>query len=244
MRQAGRIAATALKLAGQAVRVGITTKELDTIIRKYIRSQGAQPSFLGYGGFPASACISVDEEVIHGIPGPRALQEGNIVSIDVGAYYKGYHGDCANTFPVGSVAPQAMKLIEVTRQSFYEGLRFARAGMRLGDLGAAIQQHAEAHGFSVVRVFVGHGVGRDLHEDPNVPNVGNPGKGLRLEPGMTIAIEPMINEGVFDVRVLSDEWTVVTTDGKRSAHYENTVLVTQEQPEILTLPFEGEIHAH
>ena len=235
MKEAGAIAATALQLAGQAIRPGVTTAELDSIIRRYIVKHDAKPSFLGYGGFPASACISVDQELIHGIPSSsRKLEEGSIVSIDVGAYFRGWHGDCANTFPVGTVSPEAQRLIEVTRQSFFEGIQFAKKGFRLGDIGSAIQRYVESNGYSIVRKYVGHGVGRALHEEPNVPNYGTAGRGVRLEPGMTIAIEPMVNEGVDDVYTLQDKWTVVTRDGKLSAHYENTIAITGGEPIILT----------
>lgn len=234
MRQAGRIAKNALILAGKLIRAGITTAEIDAEIERYISSENATPSFKGYGGFPASACISVNEEVIHGIPGDRIILEGDIVSVDVGACYEGYHGDCAATFPVGNVSKEVMALIETTRQCFYEGIKFARTGYRVSDISSAIQNYAEARGFSVVRQFVGHGIGSSLHEAPEVPNFGRPGHGPRLIPGMVIAIEPMINMGKHTVRVLSDDWTVVTVDGKPSAHYENTILITESDPEILT----------
>jgi len=234
LRQAGRIAKNALIMAGKLIRAGITTAEIDAEIERYIRSENAVPSFKGYGGFPASACISVNEEVIHGIPGDRVILEGDIVSVDVGACYEGYHGDCAATFPVGNVSKEVMALIETTRQCFYEGIKFARAGYRVSDISSAIQNYAEAKGYSVVRQFVGHGVGSHLHEAPEVPNFGKPGHGPRLVPGMVIAVEPMINMGTFEVRVLSNNWTVVTVDGKPSAHYENTILITEDGPEILT----------
>ena len=235
MRQACRITAAARALAGEMVRPGVSTKEIDKAVHDYIVSQGAKPSFLGYHGFPASACISVNSTVIHGIPGGYVLQEGDIVSIDVGAFYKGFHGDCAATFPCGAVSAEAQKLIDVTKQSFYEGIRFAKRGHRVSDISHAIQTYVESNGFSVVRSFVGHGVGAQLHEEPEVPNFGAPGRGPRLLPGMTIAVEPMVNEGVYDVRVLRDGWTTVTADGKLSAHYENTVLITDGEPEILTV---------
>jgi methionyl aminopeptidase len=198
-------------------------------------SQGAKPSFLNYHGFPASTCLSVNNTVIHGIPGSYKLQEGGIESVDVGAYYKGFHGDCAATYPCGTISAEAQKLIDVTKQSFYEGIRFAKRGYRVSDISHAVQQYVESNGFSVVRSFVGHGVGAQLHEEPEVPNYGNPGRGPRLVPGMTLAIEPMVNAGVYDVRVLKDGWTTVTADGKLSAHYENTVLITDGEPEILTV---------
>ena len=235
MRRAGRITAQARALAGSMIKPGVTTLEIDKAVRRFIVSQGAKPSFLGYGGFPGSACISVNEEVIHGIPGGRVLQDGDIVSIDVGAYYKGFHGDCAATFACGSISADAQKLIDVTKQSFFEGIRYATRGNRVSDISHAIQTYVESNGFSVVRSFVGHGVGRQLHEEPEVPNFGKAGHGPRLLRGMTLAIEPMVNEGVYDVRVLKDGWTTVTADGKLSAHYENTVLITDGEPEILTV---------
>ena len=235
MRQACKITAAARALAGEMVRPGVTTKEIDKAVHDYIVSQGAKPSFLGYGGFPASACISVNSTVIHGIPDGYVLKDGDIVSVDVGAYYKGFHGDCAATFPCGTISAQAQKLIDVTRQSFYEGICFAKKGNRVSDISHAIQTYVESNGFSVVRTFVGHGVGAQLHEEPQVPNFGAPGRGPRLLPGMTLAIEPMVNAGVYDVKILKDRWTTVTADGKLSAHYENTVLITDGEPEILTV---------
>ena len=235
MRQACRITAAARALAGEMVRPGVSTKQIDKAVYDYIVSQGAKPSFLNYNGFPASACISVNSTVIHGIPGGYVLKEGDIVSIDVGAYYQGFHGDCAATFACGAISAEAQKLITVTEQSFFEGLRFAKRGHRVSDISHAIQLHVESNGFSIVRSFVGHGVGAQLHEDPEVPNYGPAGRGPRLLPGMTLAIEPMVNAGVYDVRVLKDGWTVVTADGKLSAHYENTVLITDGEPEILTV---------
>ena len=235
MRQACKITAAARALAGEMVRPGVTTKQIDKAVHDFIVSQGAKPSFLNYHGYPASACISVNNTVIHGIPDGYVLQEGDIVSIDVGALYKGYHGDCAATFPCGAISAQAQKLIDVTKQSFFEGIRFAKRGHRVSDISHAIQTYVESNGFSVVRSFVGHGVGAQLHEEPEVPNFGAAGRGPRMIPGMTLAIEPMVNEGGFDVRVLRDGWTVKTTDGKLSAHYENTVLITDGEPEILTV---------
>ena len=235
MRQACKITAAARALAGEMVRPGVTTKEIDKAVREFILSKNAKPSFLRYNGFPASSCISVNNVVIHGIPDGYTLQDGDIVSVDVGAYYRGFHGDCAATFPCGTVSAQAQKLIQVTKQSFYEGMRFAKKGHRVSDISHAIQTYVESNGFSVVRAFVGHGVGAQLHEEPEVPNYGNPGRGPRLLPGMTLAVEPMVNEGVFDVRILKDGWTTVTADGKLSAHYENTVLITDGEPEILTV---------
>ena len=235
MRQACRITAAARALAGEMVRPGVSTREIDKAVHDYIVAQGAKPSFLNYNGFPASACISVNSTVIHGIPGGYVLKEGDIVSIDVGAFYKGFHGDCAATFPCGTVSAEAQKLIDVTKQSFFEGIRFATRGHRVSDISHAIQTYVESNGFSVVRTYVGHGVGAQLHEAPEIPNYGNPGRGPRLLPGMTIAVEPMVNVGTYDVRVLRDGWTVVTADGKLSAHYENTVLITDGEPEILTV---------
>ena len=237
MRDAGRISSQALKLAGEAVEPGVSTLEIDRIVRKYIEGQGATPSFLNYGGFPASACISVNDVVIHGIPRKhQILKQGDIVSIDVGAFYEGFHGDNAWTFPCGEVSKEAQDLMDVTRESLFEGSNAARPGNRLGDIGSAVQRYVEARGYSVVRDFVGHGVGAELHEDPSVPNYGTPGRGVRLLPGMTIAIEPMVNQGVHTVETLSDNWSVVTSDGKLSAHFEHTIAITPDGPVILTLP--------
>ena len=235
MRKACKITAAARALAGEMVRPGMTTEAIDKAVHDFIVAQGAKPSFLGYRGFPASTCISVNSTVIHGIPGGYKLKEGDIVSVDVGAYYKGFHGDCAATFPCGTVSAEAQRLIDVTKQSFFEGIGFAKRGYRVSDISHAVQKHVESNGFSVVRAFVGHGVGAQLHEEPEVPNYGSPGRGPRLLPGMTLAIEPMVNEGIYDVRVLKDGWTTVTADGKLSAHYENTVLITDGEPEILTV---------
>ena len=235
MRQACKITAAARALAGDMVRPGITTKQIDKAVRDFIVSQGAKPSFLHYNGFPASACVSVNDTVIHGIPGGYVLKEGDIVSVDVGALYGGFHGDCAATFACGAISAEAQKLIDVTKQSFYEGIRFATRGHRVSDISHAIQTYVESNGFSVVRAFVGHGVGAKLHEEPEVPNFGAPGRGPRLLPGMTLAIEPMVNVGTYDVKVRNDGWTTVTADGKLSAHYENTVLITDGEPEILTV---------
>ena len=237
MRDAGRITALARQLAGEHVREGVTTKFIDRKVKEFIVSHGAKPSFLGLYGFPASACISVNEEVIHGIPSDeRVLKYGDIVSVDVGAFYKGYHGDCAATFVVGDTDDESKRLIEVTRQSFFEGIKFAVDGNRVGDISAAVQAYVEKNGFSVVRDFVGHGVGKDLHENPDVPNYGKPGRGPRLQTGMTIAVEPMVNAGTWRVKTLSNDWTVLTIDGKRSAHYENTIAITENGVEILTSP--------
>ncbi len=235
MRQASKITAAARALAGEMVRPGVSTKQIDKAVHDFIVAQGAKPSFLNYHGFPASACISVNSTVIHGIPSGYVLQEGDIVSVDVGAFYKGFHGDCAATFACGSISAEAQKLINVTKQSFFEGIRFATKGHRVSDISHAVQTYVESNGFSVVRSFVGHGVGAQLHEEPEVPNYGAPGRGPRLLPGMTIAVEPMVNAGTHDVRVLKDGWTTVTADGKLSAHYENTVLITDGEPEILTV---------
>lgn len=241
MRKAGRITALARKAAADAVRPGVTTNEIDRIVRRTIESAGAKPSFLGYGGFPGSACVSINDEVIHGIPSAeRVVQEGDIVKVDVGAFIGGFHGDCAATIPCGEVSEEALKLIEVTRQSFYEGIKFAREGNRISDVSHAIQSYVEPFGFSIVRDYVGHGVGENLHESPEIPNYGNPGHGVRLERGMTLAIEPMVNAGVYKVKVLPDGWTVKTRDGRLSAHYENTILITDGEPEILT-SIDGEV---
>ena len=235
MRQACRITAEARALAGQMVKPGVSTKALDQAVHDYIVAQGAKPSFLNYNGFPASACISVNSCVIHGIPGGYILKEGDIVSVDVGAFYKGFHGDCAATFACGAISTEAQKLIDVTKQSFFEGMKFAIKGKRVQDISHAIQTYVESNGFSVVRSYVGHGIGRKLHEEPEVPNFGNPGRGPRLIPGMTIAVEPMVNVGTYEVRVLKDGWTAVTSDVSLSAQYENTVLITDGEPEILTV---------
>ena len=234
MRRAGRLTAQARALAGSLVRPGVTTHEIDTAVRKFIESHGAKPSFLGYGGFKGSACISINEEVIHGIPGPRKLKEGDIVSVDVGAYLDGFHGDCAATFPCGEVSDEALELIRVTEQSFWEGIKLARAGNRVFDISHAVQQYVESHGCSVVRDFVGHGVGAKLHAAPEVPNFGPAGHGPRLQPGMTIAVEPMVCAGDWRVKVLKDGWTTVSADGSLTAHYENTILITDGEPEVLT----------
>ena len=235
MRRACKITAAARALAGDMVRPGVTTREIDKAVHDFIVAQGAKPSFLGYGGFPASTCISVNDVVIHGIPDGYKLQEGDIVSVDVGACWKGFHGDCAATFACGRISPTAEKLISVTKQSFFEGLKFARKGYRVSDISHAVQSCVEENGFSVVRTYVGHGIGEQLHEEPQVPNFGSPGRGPRLIKGMTLAIEPMVNEGDYEVHVLRDKWTVVTTDGSLAAHYENTVLITDGEPEILTV---------
>ena len=236
MRRAGKITAAARALAGEMVKPGVTTQEINDEVERFIRKEGAIPSFLNYSGYPGSICISVNDEVIHGIPGKRVLQDGDIVSVDVGAYIGGYHGDCAATFACGTIAPEAQDLIDVTRQSFFEGIKFAKKGYRVSDISAAIQVYVESHGYSIVREYVGHGIGKNLHESPEVPNFGNPGRGIRLLPGMTLAIEPMVNAGSAAIQLLSDGWTVKTRDGKYAAHYENTILITDGEPEILTAP--------
>ncbi|MGM9545595.1 MAG: type I methionyl aminopeptidase [Vescimonas sp.] len=234
MRRAGKITAAARALARDMVKPGVTTQQIDKAVYHFIKSQGATPSFLNYNGYPASVCVSVNDEIIHGIPGKRVLKEGDIVSVDVGAYIGGFHGDCAGTYPCGQVSDQALDLIRVTQQSFFEGLKFAREGYRLSDISHAVQEYVESHGYSVVREYVGHGIGRRMHESPEVPNFGNPGHGPRLLRGMTIAVEPMVNAGSAAIRQMSDGWTVKTADGKNAAHYENTILITDGDPELLT----------
>ena len=234
MREAGKITAGALALAATLVRPGVSLIHIDSEIHRFITSHGAIPSFLHYNGFPASACISVNDEVIHGIPGKRLLTEGDIVKVDVGACYKGYHGDAARTLFCGEVSEDAKRLERITRESFFEGIKYADPSHRLGDISHAIQEHVESAGFSVVKDFVGHGVGAHLHEDPEIPNYGKAGRGTRLYEGMTLAIEPMVNFGTAEVSVLDNDWTVVTDDGALSAHYENSILITENGPEILT----------
>ena len=235
MRKAGRITAEALLVARDMIRPGISTKEIDTKIRTFIEKCGAVPSFLGYGGFPGSACISINDEVIHGIPSDRViLTEGDIVKIDVGARFRGYNGDSARTYPVGKVSDEALRLISVTERSFYEAMKYAKAGNRVGDIGFAVESFVISNGFTVVRDYVGHGVGKDLHEEPEIPNFGRAGRGARLYSGMTLAIEPMVNAGAPNVKVKSDGWTVLTLDGKLSAHYENSIAVTESDPIVLT----------
>lgn len=237
MREACRISAEALKLAGSAVEPGVTTAELDKIAEKYILSQGAKPNFKNYNGYPATACISINNEVIHGIPSKkRVIQAGDIVSIDLGACFEGYHGDNAATFACGDISDEAKRLMDTTRESLYEGIAAAVSGGRLGDIGAAVQQYVEKRGYSVVRQFVGHGIGTKLHEAPEVPNFGTQGRGIRLMPGMTLAIEPMINIGGPDVKVMPDGWTVLTKDGSLSAHFEHTIVITPDGPQIMTKP--------
>ena len=236
MKKAGRITAEALLLAHDLIRPGISTKEIDKKMHDFIIKSGATPSFLGYGGFPGSACISINDEVIHGIPSEKKiLTEGDIVKIDVGARYRGYNGDSARTFAVGKVSDEALRLISVTEESFYEAMKYARAGNRVGDIGSAVENFVISNGFSVVRLYVGHGVGAELHEEPSVPNYGRAGRGARLYSGMTLAIEPMVNAGAEDVRVLKDGWTVTTADGKLSAHYENSICITDSDPILLTV---------
>lgn len=238
MRAVGLIVAKTHELLEKAIRPGVTTKELDQLAEEFIKSNGATASFKGYRGFPSSICSSINEEVIHGIPSLRKLKDGDIVSIDIGAYLNGYHGDAARTHPVGNVSEVAKKLIEVTRQSFYEGMKFAKEGCHLYEVSGAIQNHVESNGFSIVRDYVGHGIGKNLHESPEIPNFRSRGKGPRgprLSKGMTLAIEPMVNEGDYEIDQLEDNWTVVTIDKKLSAHYENTILITDSEPEILTV---------
>ena len=236
MRESGKVTGTILKELEDFVKPGISTDDINTFVESNIRKAGMIPTFLGYGGFPASACVSINEEVVHGIPDKnRILQEGDIVSVDVGSTYKGYVSDAARTYPVGSVSETAAKLMEATKASFFAGIEYCKVGFRLSDISHAIQVSAEGEGFSVIRDFVGHGVGQNMHEDPQIPNFGRPGRGPRLASGMVFAIEPMICEGTFDVQTLSNDWTVVTLDGKLSAHYENTVDITDGEPELLTL---------
>jgi len=241
MDAAGKIVEKTLQRMGQMVRVGISTKELNDEAERFIRSCGAEPSFLNYQGYPKSICTSVNEQVVHGIPGGYRLKDGDIISVDVGAYLNGFHGDAARTFLVGNVPEEVQKLVQVTRECFFEALRYARVGYRIGDIGAAVQQYAESHGYGVVREMIGHGIGREMHEQPDVPNYGRAGRGIRLEKGMTIAIEPMINLGTEKIYQLSDGWTIVTADGKPSAHYENTIAITDGEPRLLTLHEEAEL---
>ncbi|WP_027936984.1 type I methionyl aminopeptidase [Anaeroarcus burkinensis] len=234
MREAGRIVAETLELIRQAVKPDVTTQELDRIADEYIRERGAIPAFKGYNGFPGSICASVNEEVVHGIPGPRKLKNGDIISVDIGTLINGFYGDAAMTFPVGEVAPEVAQLLKVTEESLYKGIAQAVADQRLYDISHAVQIHAEESGYGVVRDYVGHGIGRKMHEDPQIPNYGAPGRGPRLKPGMTLAIEPMINMGTYEVKTLRDNWTVITRDGKWSAHFEHTIAITDGEPEILT----------
>ena len=236
MKEACSISAGALETAGKAVEPGVTTAEIDCLAEEYIRRRGGEPNFKNYEGYPATACISINNEVIHGIPShKRKLRAGDIVSIDLGAKFDGYHGDNAATFACGDISPEAKRLIDTTKESLYEGIKAACAGSRIGDIGNAVQRYVEARGYSVVRKFVGHGVGTHLHEAPEVPNFGTPGRGIRLIPGMTIAIEPMVNAGGYDVKVQPDGWTVLTKDGSLSAHFEHTVAITADGPKIMTV---------
>ena len=236
MKEAGRISAGALQLIGKAIEPGVTTAELDRLAEAYIRKQGAVPNFKNYQGYPATACISINDQVIHGIPSnKRKLKAGDIVSVDLGAEFSGYHGDNAATFACGDISEEAKRLIDTTRESLYEGIAAAVVGGRVGDIGSAVQRYVEARGYSVVRQFVGHGVGTHLHESPEIPNFGTPGRGIRLQAGMTIAIEPMINAGGHEVKILPDGWTVLTKDGSLSAHFEHTVAITHDGPQIMTV---------
>lgn len=234
MREAGKIVAETHAFLKELIKPGITTKELDLKAEEFIKKNGAKPAFKGYYGFPASICASINEEVVHGIPGVRCLKDGDIISIDIGAVFDGYYGDAAKTYAVGNISEKAEKLIQITKESFYEGLKFAKVGFRLSDISNAIQKYVEENGFSVVRDYVGHGIGKEMHEDPQIPNFGPPGRGPRLRPGMVLAIEPMVNEGSYHVKTLEDNWTVITTDRKLSAHYEHTIVITDNEPEILT----------
>jgi methionyl aminopeptidase len=234
MRRAGRIVALALQEVEKHIRPGITTAELDRIAEEVITSHGAYPTFKGYNGYPASICTSVNNEVVHGIPGLKVLKDGDIISVDIGALIDGYNGDAARTYAVGNVSQEALELIEVTKESFYKGIAYAKPGYRLSDISHAIQEYVESHNYSVVRDYVGHGIGQKMHEDPQIPNFGPPGKGPRLKAGMTFAIEPMVNMGSYEVYTLENKWTVVTRDGSLSAHYENTVAITEQDPLILT----------
>ena len=235
MRIAGGILADLIDILEEMIRPGITTDELDKVAEDFIRSRGAEPSFLGYGGYPKTLCTSVNEEIVHGIPSSRKLKNGDIISIDMGAYINGYHGDCARTYGVGEISEADRKLIEVTQQSFFEGIKFAKAGNHLNDISKAIQAYAESFGFGVVRDLVGHGIGTEMHEEPEIPNFAQRRKGIRLAAGMTLAIEPMITAGRYDVAWMDDGWTVVTEDGSLASHYENTILITDGEPEILSL---------
>ena len=234
MREAGRIVAKTLEVLGAAIEPGVTTLDLDSLAEKFIRSEGARPAFKGLYGFPASICASVNEEVVHGIPGLRTLQNGDIISIDIGTEINGYYGDASCTFPVGDIWDEAKKLLAVTERALYAGIARARPNNHLSDISFAVQTMVEEHGFSVVRDYVGHGIGRAMHEEPQVPNFGRPGRGPRLRSGMTLAIEPMVNAGGFEVVTLADDWTVITRDRRISAHFEHTVAITDGEPEILT----------
>jgi methionyl aminopeptidase len=235
MRNAGRVVAETLAMLEKVIKPGITTAEIDKLAEEFIVSHGAIPSFKGYGGFPASICASINDIVIHGFPSDRVLKDGDIISVDCGAMLNGYHGDAARTFPVGNISDKAQMLIDVTKESFFKGIEKATVGNKLTDISAAIQKHVESFGYSVVRDFVGHGIGRSLHEDPQVPNYGAAGKGPKLVHGMVLAIEPMVNIGSYKVKIKPDGWTVITSDSSLSAHYENTVVITNNGPDILTL---------
>lgn len=236
MRKAGRLTGETLKMIKEHIRPGISTLEIDSLCEEFITRHGAKPSFKNYQGFTGSICASVNEVVIHGIPSKdKILQEGDIISVDVGAYLNGFHGDAARTFPVGEISEEAARLVRVTEESFFKGIESASDGKRLGDISHAIQVHAEMNGFSIVRDFTGHGIGRNLHEDPQIPNYGVEGRGPKLVKGMVLAIEPMVNAGTYHVKVLGDNWTTVTRDGRLAAHYENTVIITDGAPEIITL---------
>ena len=235
LREAGRVVAETHAFLKELIKPGITTGELDKRAEEFIRKKGSIPAFKGYGGFPGSICASINEEVVHGIPGKKELKDGDIISLDIGSIVDGYYGDSAKTHPVGEISEENKKLITVTRQSFYEGIKFAKVGFRLSDISHAIQTYAEAEGFSIVRDFVGHGIGQEMHEEPQIPNYGPPGKGPRLREGMVLAIEPMVNIGTHRVKVLEDDWTVITSDGKNSAHYEHTIAITDDEPRILSL---------
>lgn len=236
MRASAQITKETLDLLEQHIKPGVTTAQLDKLAHDYIISRGGKPNFLNYNGFPGSICTSINDEVVHGIPSKRAvLKEGDIISVDMGTVLDGWHSDAARTFPVGKISAEAQKLIDVTRESFFEGIKYLKHGAKLGDASSAIQKYVESHGYSVVRDLVGHGIGTQLHEDPSVPNFGIAGKGVKLAAGMTIAVEPMVNAGHYKVCVLDDDWTIVTEDGSLSAHYENTVLITKDGYEILTL---------
>lgn len=235
MRQAGRIVAETLAMVGENIKDGMTTKQLDKLVEDFIRSKNAKPAFLNYQGFPASACISIDEEVVHGIPGERVIREGNIVSVDVGSIFEGFYGDSARTFAVGEISEDKAKLMECTEKSLFSGIDKARNGNKLGQISSAVQEVAEKEGYGVVRQLVGHGIGRSMHEEPQVPNYGSPAEGPELKVGMVIAIEPMINFGTYQVKTMPDGWTIVTADGRPSAHFEHTVAITENGPDILTV---------
>ena len=236
MKEACQISAEALLVAGEAVKPGVSTKEIDEIAYKFIKKHGATPNFLNYGGFPATACISINDEVIHGVPSKhKIIKDGDIVSVDTVALKKGFNGDAARTFMIGNVSKEAKRLVDVTKQAFFEGIKYAKPGYRIGDVCHAIGEYVHSQGYSVVREFQGHGIGREMHEDPGIPNYGKAGKGIRLEPGMTLAIEPMVIQGKPNILELDDGWTIITEDGSLAAHYENTILITEKEPEILTI---------